>query len=279
MNASTLCEGLVSMRRLKSKLDGKLDSSDSDAMRFGRAVHCRLLEPERFPTAFPQSEQCTAYLKGVKNGDLKRCRSRGRYMSAEGWLCGTHAGPDDYEPADYITADEAERIERIRENAFSHREIQHIRQYGGAEVSIVFDLAGVRCKARLDKWIPDGGGFIVDVKTISKPLTDNVWSKTILDFAYHVKAAWYCEAVKATTGLVPEFIWVAIETTEPYDVAAIRLTDFDRQVGRWECLRLVESYKACLSSGVWPGAYPEMVQHVGIPAWKAKEYSHIEVSE
>ena len=47
---------------------------------------------------------------------------------------------------------------------------------------------------------------------------------------------------------------VAVETTEPYDVAAIRLTDFDRQVGSWEVRRLLESYKSCLSSGVWPGA-------------------------
>lgn len=269
MNASTLCEGLTSMRRLRAKLDGLLPDSDSPAMRFGRAVHCRLLEPERFVTAFPTAETC---------GDPK-CRHLGRFLTDAGWRCGKHKGKDFWEPADFITDDEAERIEHIRENAFRHREIQEIRKYAGAETSLVFEHCGVRCKARLDKLITAGGGFVLDVKTFGKPVTEDAWAKQIADLHYHVKAAFYLAGVKAVTGLDAEWWWVVVETSPPFDVAAIRMTDFDRQVGAWEVRRLLEAYQRCRESGEWPGRFPELVQHVGLPQWRAKEYACVELND
>src|SRR5690606_23675225 len=143
-----LCEGLHSMRRLRAAMDGKLPDSDSDAKRLGRAIHCRLLEPHLYPTSFPQVEKCSAKMKPAKKGDEpKPCRNYGTVIKTDGeWLCGVHAQGDEYRPVDFVTPEEAERVEEIRVNAFSHREIQHIRRFGGSEVSIVFDLCGVRCK-------------------------------------------------------------------------------------------------------------------------------------
>lgn len=281
MNASTLVEGLQSMRRLRAKLDGKLPDADSDAKRFGRAVHCRLLEPDRYPTAFPQVAKCVATTKPAKKGDEpKPCKNYGSVIRTDGeWLCGVHAQGDEYRPKDFITPEESERVEEIRKNAFDHREIRQIRRFFGSEVSIVFDLCGVRCKARLDKLIEAGGGFIIDVKTTSKPLTESGWSKQIADLNYHFKAAFYLEAVKALKGVEPEFWWVVVEVSPPFDVAAIRMSDFDRSAGRWDVMQVLTQYRQCLESGLWPGAFPELVQHVGLPPWKAKEYSCVELGQ
>jgi exodeoxyribonuclease VIII len=274
MNAGTLVEGLVSMRRLRAKLDGLLPDSDSPSMRFGRAVHARLLEPDEFVTRFPTVTKCQA--KTEKGGD---CRNLGRFLDDAGWWCGTHKPDEAWEPADFITEDEADRIERIKASAFAHREIREIRRFKGAEVSIVFDLCGVRCKARLDKLIRDGGGFVLDVKTFGKPITEAAWQRQVVDLAYHLKASFYLSAVKAATGLAADFWHIVCETSPPFDVAAIRLTDFDRQVGTFEVKRLLESYRRCCESGEWPGAYPELVTHVGLPAWKAKEYASVELTD
>lgn len=278
MNISTLVEGMASMRRLRAKLDGRLESADSSALRFGRAVHCRLLEPDLFCTSFPTAEKCCATLKPKRKADPpQQCKSFGRYIGPEGWYCGTHAGDDVFVPTDFVMPEELERIERIRESAFGHKEIAAIRQFGGAEQSVVFDLLGVRCKARLDKWIPENGGYIVDVKTTSKPLTDSQWQRTMVDLNYHVKAAFYIEAVKSLGCEAPEFVWVVVETAEPFDVAAIRLDDEARRVGRFEALQLLSRYAACLDSGVWPGAYPELVTWIGLPPWELKKYEGQEI--
>lgn len=276
MNASTLVEGLHSMRRLKAKIDGAFPDKDSDAMRFGRAVHCRLLEPDRYPTSFPTADRCAALMG--KDGE-KRCKNRGRFMNNDGWWCGTHQPAECVEPSDYVTEEELERVEAIRANAFQHREIQQIRRFFGSEVSLVFDLCGVRCKARLDKWIEKAGGFIIDVKTLSKPITEDGWSRTIVDLNYHFKAGFYIEGIKALLGIEPEFWHVVLETSPPYDVAAFRLPDFERQVGRYEVKRVLSMLARCRETNEWPGAFPELVQHVGLPQWEAKKYASMDLSE
>lgn len=285
MNASTLCHGMQSMLNLKAAIDGKLDKGDSAAMRFGRAVHCRLLEPERFPTSFPVAERCCATLKPKRKDDPPaQCKSTGRYVAPNGWVCCTHATEADYEPPDFVMPEEAERIEDIRRNALGDKatgkrgneNVMWMAGRGVSEASIVFDLYGVRCKARLDKWIPETS-LIVDVKTISRPFTERLWLNTVLDLHYHVKAAWYIEAVKSLGHDRPAFAWVFVETAAPYDVAVVELTPDVAGIGRYEALRVLSSYRACLESGEWPGQFPKLVSHFTFPAWKLKQYEGQEI--
>ena len=51
MNGSTLVAGLKSMLHLKNTIDGKHDI-DSEAMKFGRLVHCAVLEPDELYNRF-----------------------------------------------------------------------------------------------------------------------------------------------------------------------------------------------------------------------------------
>lgn len=285
MNGSTLCEGLLSMLRLKAAIDGELDRGDTPAMRFGRAVHCRLLEPDKYPTAFPVAERCCATLKPKRKGDEPgQCSHTGRYMAPNGWVCGQHATEQDYEPPDFLMPEEAERVEKIRRNALGdkeagvrgHEDVMWMAGRGHSEVSIVFDLSGVRCKARLDKWIPDNS-LIVDLKTISRPFSERVWLNTVLDLHYHIKAAMYIEAAKSLGHERPAFAWVFVETSPPYDVAVIALAPDVESAGREDLLMLLSSYKSCLESGEWPGQYPRMVSHFTLPAWKLREYEGQEI--
>jgi hypothetical protein len=62
MNFSTLAWAGDSMAHLRAAIDGVLVREDSDDMEWGRALHCRLLEPERYPEAVLIRGTCAAVL-------------------------------------------------------------------------------------------------------------------------------------------------------------------------------------------------------------------------
>lgn len=282
MRASVLVEGMKSMLALKAAIDGEKPDSDTDAMRFGRAVHCRLFEPDLFPTSFPQVERCVAMTKPAKKGDEpKPCRNLGRYIRGDGqWLCGQHAPDGTYEPRDYVTESEVSRIEKIRRRAMDHDELKHVRRYPGGEVSLVFDYLGVRCKCRCDKLIQGGGGFILDPKALGgEQFDEDAFAKEIAKRKYHVKAAMYLLGVKELLGLDAQFWWVFYQPQSPHDIGVVRMTETDRRIGTFEVRRVLDEYKRCLAADEWPGAFPGVLDHVGLSAWEVKKYACVEMSE
>ncbi len=91
MNCSTLRWGEASMRHLKAAMDGHLKRDDSADLRFGRAFHIRVLEPERYAESVIVRGPCEAILKsGPRKGGA--CGSGGAGMIGGAWYCGTHGG-------------------------------------------------------------------------------------------------------------------------------------------------------------------------------------------
>lgn len=65
LNASTLVKaftkgGSLSMKRLHAAVEGRIKFDETDDMRLGRAVHCRILEPERYRQDFLVASKCVA---------------------------------------------------------------------------------------------------------------------------------------------------------------------------------------------------------------------------
>ena len=59
INASALKgDGRHSPKHLDAYLSGRMGHTDSEEKKFGRAVHCMILEPDRFEAEFPVSTQC-----------------------------------------------------------------------------------------------------------------------------------------------------------------------------------------------------------------------------
>jgi hypothetical protein len=274
MNASTLVYGLQSMRHLHAALHG-LMGKDSPALRFGRAMHSRLLEPDLYAAEWPVAGPCSQFV-GSGRRKNKPCGRPGRYASPDGhlWVCGQHKLDGYAEPADYVTAEEHARIERIRRHAMEHAEIRHLRRFPGSETSLVFDLLGVRCKARLDKLVrTDAGAVIVDLKKVAAGrLTERAWQRSVRDYAYHFKAAFYLDGLKALTGDEATFSWVVLEDGEPFDVALFYADPFTLDAGRQDYVRVLDGFKRATESGVWPGAFPEPIE-CGLSQFDLREYA------
>lgn len=257
MNGSTLMWGRepYSMQHLQAAMEGHLDK-DSAAMSFGRAVHCRLLEPDLFARLFPVADQCGATLASGKNKGA-RCSNSGNVLHEGAWYCGQHAPQGVVSGAEeYITASESERIEAMTAQVRRHPVVKLIRQHGGFETSFVADLEGVRMKGRLDKWIPGGNcpATIVDVKKCGLGGANrDAFGRQVHKYAYHVKAALYVDCMESLTGTRPNFIWIVIEDEYPHAIYVAGASPEDLECGTREYRELLIELKRSLRTGFWRG--------------------------
>jgi hypothetical protein len=208
----------------------------------GQAVHCAVLEPERFLTDYTAAPKVDKRTKAGKARWVEfELQSKGKAILS----------PDDHDVCMGIS------------RAISkHKAISSIVEaQGNTEVSIVWESPiGAICKSRLDKQLEDK--IVVDLKT-SRDASPEGFMKAIAQYSYHRQAAFYLDAAQANT-----FLFVVIEKTPPFGAAVYRPDDEMIECGRREYGLLLETYKNCVDSNTWPG-YPEQVIDIGLPAWKA----------
>lgn len=275
MSFSTLKWGLISMQHLKAAIDGRLGAPNTDALRFGRALHQYLLEPDLFDQNWPISQPCCAMLKsGPHKGKL--CQSAGIARREDGgWVCGRHH--TDEELHDMLSPSEWAQIKRIGQEMKAHKGMRLLRQHGGCEVSIKWEACGVECKSRLDKLILTPGSetpppTILDVKKCRNGAgTFEKWPYQIREYAYHMQAAMYQDAVDFHHDVRPRFFHVVVEDTEPHCVGIYEIGENSLEIGRETYRSLLSAYKRCVESDDWPG-YTREIKHSGLPQWDIDQW-------
>lgn len=250
---------------------GLIESDDTKDRKFGRAVHCRLLEPERYRKEFLIATTCV----GQKR-DGTVCGNRAKYLDGGRWYCGTHAHDDAQQPTDYIDVDEAARNERLAERLHAHPVNTLLRRPGWSEVVIVWERKGRLLKCRLDR-LDEPMDFILDVKKCQVgKATDRQCQSAILSHGYHIQAALYCDAVKSQhpLGRRPDFAWVFIDDNEPYGVNVILADDETLEIGLDEADEALKHYGECERSGVFPDYIrnPSRILSGGLPEFYRKEW-------
>lgn len=265
----------VSPKHMRAVLDGHFGTDDSGDRRFGRAEHCRVLEPARYRERFLIAEPCQAPIKtGQRAGSPCGCTSSHYDAAADAWYCGTHKPATAQTPTDYVSAADAERIERSVAEIFGHKVVRLLRQHGGREVSIVWERDGLPCKARLDKLIrgaacPD---TVVDLKKCQPcKATDYALQRSIRDYGWDIQAAWYVDGVERLTGSRPLFAWIFVEDREPFDVRPVWASQAMLAVGKAKADRAWQTYLHCLQTGHWPG-YCEDIEELNPTEGEMKRF-------
>lgn len=207
-----------------------IEPEPTPALTFGKAFHCRALEPSEWGKRYTIAPM------------IDRRTKEGKERWQE-FLEAT-AGKE------IITRDQDVQIEAMHRSLMRHPMANHLLTCAGeSEQQLDWELDGQPYRGVLDK-LTDSG-FIVDIKT-TDDASPRGFAYSVKKYRYHVQAAMYLDGV-AATGTKPEaFILIAIEKAAPYLCAVYYLTDADIEAGREAYKADVETYRRCMSLNDWP---------------------------
>lgn len=232
--------------------------TDTAALRFGRLVHSRLLEPELFKATVivrserPQEPERPDHLAAVTR------RSKEGKAALDEWeaswrpahQAAVAAWEKEAEGKEAISPAEAETLEAMALAASRNKLASTIFGKGDAEVSCywVDDETGVLCKARAD-FMRDG--VIFDLKTCYDG-SPKGFQGAVQKYDYHLSAAFYTDGFQTVTP-VKNFAWVAVEKAPPYCFAFYAADQETLARGRADYRRALVTFAECERSGNWPG--------------------------
>ena len=271
VSASTLKQaGLNRFERCWSKvrfyLDEKLDLP-TYAMYFGSAVHAALLESDT--SAIVEVEK-------FKNPDTGRDNKIGPVTPPKTLIACQNAHPGQM----IVGLGDLERIETMVAKAECHPRVGELLDLQSErELTLIWDddLTGLRCKGRLDWWIPPGKeyrGILVDYKTTAA-VTQRRFEGVVMDMGYYVSLSLYRRGIVAL-GLDsdPAIRIVSQEANAPHDVRLWFMDEWLEKIGDRQVTELLEGYAGCAESGHWPGFRTED-ECIVAPLWMMEQFREI----
>ena len=227
--------------------------SDSAALRWGSALHCMILEPERFAAEYTIGGPVNPKTNAPYGSETKA------FME---WAAS--------QPKPILTREEHRLIVGMADSISAHPLARTIRDGPRkTELSIFWETAGVPCQARLDCVQPR---VIWDIKTC-REASYRGFLRAIGQYSYHMAAAWYLEGAKAV-GLINgscRYLWLAVENAAPYNVAVYEASAELLAAGAEQNCAAVARYLECKDKGVFPASYANDAIVMDCPKWLQSE--------
>ncbi len=206
---------------------------ESDALRFGRLLHCCVLEPERFERDLAVQP---------------KFEGKGAHAMRAEWLL-RNAGKIQTKPK------ELEQLLAMREAVLKQTGAAlRFSVAGRNEVSIVWqDPLGFLCKTRIDRLHAGKDVLCIAELKSTRNADERLWRFDADRYGYDVEACMQLRALSITYGEMRRpYSFVCVEKTEPYRVEVYELRNSDRQLGTEKMMRGMEVYAQCLRTGEWP---------------------------
>ena len=235
------------------------EESETPALAFGRAYHCRVLEPELF---------AATYVVAPDFGDMRSGTNRAK---RDAWLV-------DRPGVTLLSRADADLIEAMHAALMRDPEIAELFSEGDSEVTLRWtdEATGLPCKARADRW-NRRRRLMADLKT-THDASEHGFGRAVVKYGYDVTCAHYSEGAKALGEPVEKYVIVAQEKRAPY-LAALYELDAAAEARGYEIRqRGMDLMASCLSSSAWPG-YPRGIQPLALPGWaiaNEMEISYVE---
>jgi hypothetical protein len=220
------------------------------AMQLGTAVHLALLEPEEF--AKRHVVQPTFSGTGMRNAKTE-------------WLKSLPGN------ALVLSEDESKIVSRIAESVAEHKEAAQLLRICHKEHSGFYqdEQTGILCRLRPDLCLP-AKGILADVKT-TRDHRIEAFSRDAYTNGYHLQLAMYAYGIEKITGYqVKASMFLACNTTEPYEVALYVCDDEMMARGKSLYHNLMERLKSCLEADNWP-RYQTQNSVLSLPKWAMYE--------
>ena len=248
INASAICQGLVSMRHMHHVMTGG-ERQDTPAMAWGRKSHLAVLQPSLW------RRERVIWTGGRKAGGA--------------WeQCCNDASDLDM----IVTADECEQLQAMSDAVWDHKECAWLLEGVTTEQPIYWqDARAGACKARLDGYKP---GYLIDYKT-ARNIDITGFCRSAYNLHYPLRMGWYARGVQAVTGVRPDVFLIVQESSAPWDCYPVHIPARIITDGESEAVDIAVQYRCCEQSGVFPGVASDMVEYEP-PAWAASNEVNME---
>ncbi|PHR55932.1 MAG: hypothetical protein COA43_14530 [Robiginitomaculum sp.] len=215
------------------------DNRKASTMDLGTALHCRLLEPEKYTG--------TIFISSVKGRSTKKFQDE----------------QEENKGKIVITQDEYEHIELMAKSVFAHPSANGLLALTGDCESSVFvkdGLTGVNLKCRPDKDAVESNGVIIDVKTtmsLDDWRSDKEWINPLFKFNYGHQASFYTDILEQHYNTTVEsFIFLVVQKSIAlgrYPVGVFQISRSELvEMGFWDRHRAnIEKYKQCIDNNDW----------------------------
>lgn len=234
---------------------------DTEALRFGSAYHCFILEPDKFDQEYyiiDDTEFCNELIqfgKLDKKGnrvDVSKPRSTNEYKQWYEEQVSRASGKILFDTEDYNV------LKAMKERLFSHYYVRSLLKDGEAEKSYYCDLGimtgqNIGVKVKPDYCKPRKR-LIIDLKTCQDASVDG-FTRHAAEMKYHISAAMYSDMLEMNEGknMPWTFIFIAQEKKRPYAFNLFEASPQFISQGRYEYELLLQLYAWCKENDKWPG--------------------------
>lgn len=253
----------------RSPLHKKQGIAETEALIFGGAYHCLILEPESFLDTYYIFDDRYEIQELMQTYSNPRGTKKYKEFKEDELLkaVGKIVIPID----DFLV------MKEMRKVLFSHRWIYLTFKYGQNELSHYTELNGVKVKIKPDS-LHIKTKKIVDLKTTTDASLDAYYHEAVRR-CYHISGALYCDIVEEIYNSVAafDFYLVVQEKSPPFAVAIYKVTYNFLAIGRYEYELCLQQHKYCEETGIYRG-YEVFANNkygivdLGFPPYKNREY-------
>lgn len=233
----------------------KEEPTTTPQLTFGNALHCAILEPDRFEAEYLVVEKC----------DKRTTKGKEDFAAYEE-ICAS-------ENKQMILDEDAIVCHRVRQRLAAHPVVGPLLNSTSMKETSLFwtdPETGLKCKCRPDV-LNLGHGLILDTKSARDiqvhMIESENWNRRHLFSPPH-----YAAGVENVTGeVIKAYIFIAFEKTRPFDVQPFVLPDLELQAGAESVRQLMRKIAECKITGKWPGRSPDIIP-IGIPRYALTRY-------
>lgn len=231
-----------------------ISEEDTEALRFGRALHTYCLEgPETFRRRYAVAPQC----------------DRRTNVGKAAWASFQASNLD----KEIVTEAEYEKMLGMSGSLQEHPYAKILLKQGCGERTVIWrhDETGHLCKARTD-WIPgDDHGIVLDLKGLAEVNEKAFIRAAVGGYGYARAAAFYLDGTSIATGKQFKiFAFVCVEKEMPFKVEIYTMEDDMLAWGRNEYYRLMRHLKQLEEDGKFPAYVHGGSVPIYLPAWLQK---------
>jgi hypothetical protein len=243
--------------------------ADTDALEFGRAIHCYILERDVFEQTYIVLPEDAP--KRPTKRQVEAAKPSPSTLEAICWWEEFDAvvaergaaviSQDDR--ATIVAMAEALSAQEIESDSGAVAALSSLFSKGEGEMAYFWrdEPTGLMCRCKVD-WLI--GNTVLDYKS-TRDAQLHAFRRQVGNLHYHMRAAFYLDGVEIVTGKRPtQYILLAQEKEAPYCAAPYKLLDVDIEQGRAEYRRALDRIAASVKQVRFDG-YSRKVVELSIP--------------